>query len=230
MRKLTARIVFRGDQIRDGEGNLAVLLDSKVCPAGMSAINGNLAFGAIKGNKTTRSDVVRAYLQSFLDTKVPTSVELPVELVLEHLRHIVRPCVRLWRSLYGHPESGYHWNERFKSVMTQMNGVHLDDFPSNYWLPLYGMLLSLYVDNILVSGPEGRHESFWAELQKHLEIDEPSDVNRVLGRGHEFVMDGVSTTCSFEMTEFIENACSMYEELSGRGLKPAPSPHVSEGR
>ena len=33
----------------------------------------------------------------------------------------------------------------------------------------------------------------------------------------------------FEMTEFIENACSMYEELSGRTLKPAPSPYVSEG-
>jgi hypothetical protein len=168
LRKLKARIVFRGDQIRDGEGNLAVLLDSKVCPAGMSAINGNLAFGAIKVSKTTQSDVVRAYLQSFLDTKVPTWVELPVELVPENLRHIVRPCVRLWCSRYGHPESGYHWNERFKSLMTQMNGVHLDDFPSNYWLPSYGLLLSLYVGDILVSGPEGRHESFWAELQKHL--------------------------------------------------------------
>lgn len=79
-------------------------MDSKVCSAGMSAINGNLAFGAIKGNKTTQSDVVRAYLQSTLETKVPTYVELPSELVPEHLKHVVRPCVRLWRSLDGHPE------------------------------------------------------------------------------------------------------------------------------
>eukprot|EP00435_Cladocopium_sp_Y103_P014697 s1958_g3.t1 len=229
LRKLKARVVFRGDQIRDGDGNLAVLMDSKVCPAGMSAINGNLAFGAIKGNKTTQSDVVRAYLQSKLETKVPTYVELPSELVPEDMKHVVRPCVRLWRSLYGHPESGFHWNERFKSVMSQMNAVHLDDFPSNYWLPSFGLLLSLYVDDILVSGPTDRHAPFWEELRRHLEIDEPTDVNRALGRGHEFVRNGDTTTCTFEMTEFIDNACSMYEELSGRKLKPAPSPYVPEG-
>lgn len=31
------------------------------------------------------------------------------------------------------------------------------------------------------------------------------------------------------MAEFIENACSMYEELSGRTPTPNPSPYVSEG-
>ena len=41
LRKLKARIVFRGDDIRDGDGNLAVLLESKVNPAGISAINAN---------------------------------------------------------------------------------------------------------------------------------------------------------------------------------------------
>ena len=47
LRKLKARIVFRGDDIRDGDGNLAVLLESKVNPAGISAINANLAFGSL---------------------------------------------------------------------------------------------------------------------------------------------------------------------------------------
>ena len=229
LRKLKARIVFRGDQIKDGDGNLAVLMDSKVCPAGMSAINGNLAFGALKGNKTTQSDVVRAYLQSVLETKVPTYVELPEELVPEHMKHVVRPCVRLWRSLYGHPESGYHWDQRFRSVMSQMNAVHLDNFPSNFWLSSYGLLLTLYVDDILISGPSDRHAPFWEELQRHLEIDEPTDVNRVLGRGHAFVRDGDTTTCTFEMTEFIDNACFMYEELSGRKLKSAQTPYVPDG-
>lgn len=44
LRKLKARVVFRGDQLKDGEGNLAVLLESKVNPTGIAAINANLAF------------------------------------------------------------------------------------------------------------------------------------------------------------------------------------------
>jgi hypothetical protein len=71
--------VFRGDDIRDNEGNLAVLLESKVNPTGMAGINANLAYGSLPGHKTTQSDVVRAYLQSWLGTKVPTWVELSPE-------------------------------------------------------------------------------------------------------------------------------------------------------
>lgn len=76
LRNLKARIVFRGDDIRDNDGNLAVLLESKVNPTGMAGINANLAYGALENNKTTQSDVARAYLQSTLGTKVPTYVEL----------------------------------------------------------------------------------------------------------------------------------------------------------
>ena len=229
LRKLKARIVFRGDNIRDNDGNLAVLFDSKVCPSGMSSINANLAFGAMVGNKTTQSDVVRAYLQSYLGTKVETWVELAPELVPAEYQHIKRPCVRLWRSLYGHPESGIHWNERFKAVMSQLGAVPLPSFPSNYWLLSFGLMLSLYVDDIVVSGPAERHEPFWNALQEHLELDPPTDVSRVLGRGHESSRKDNVTTCSFEMVEFVENACQMYEELTGWKLKPAASPYLPEG-
>ena len=58
LRKLKARIVFRRDDIRD-EGNLAVLLESKVNRTGMVGINANLAYGSLPGHKTTQSDVVR---------------------------------------------------------------------------------------------------------------------------------------------------------------------------
>jgi hypothetical protein len=47
LRKLKARIVFRGDGLRDNEGNLAVLLESKVNPTGMAGINANIAYGSL---------------------------------------------------------------------------------------------------------------------------------------------------------------------------------------
>ena len=102
-------------------------------------------------------------------------------------------------------------------------------FPIKLLVATIWTLTQFYVGDILVSGPTDRHAPFWDELQRHLEIDEPTDVNRVLGRGHEFVRNGDATACTFKMTEFIDNACSMYEELSGRKLKPAPSPYVPEG-
>ena len=169
------------DDISDNEGNLAVLLESKVNPTGMAAINANLAYGSSPGHKTTQSDVVRAYLQSRLGTKVPTWVELSLELVPGEFKHIKRPCVRLWRSLYGHPEAGHHWDMRFREVMTYFDAKHIDAFQSSVWIPKHKLLLNLDVDDVVVPGPSSQHKLLWDEMQRHLELDEPAEVSRILG-------------------------------------------------
>ena len=180
-------------------------------PTGMAGINANLTYGSLPDHKTTQSDVVRAYLQSRLGTKVPTWVELSPELVPDEFKHIKRPCVRLWRSLYGHPEAGYHWDKRFREVMTYFNAEHIETFQSNYWIPKYKLLLSLYVDDVVVSGPASQHKLFWGETQRHLELDEPAEVHRILGREHSISRGKEGTTCTFEMTEFVDNCCELYE-------------------
>ena len=54
LRKLKARVVFRGDKIEDDdEGNLAVLMESQANPTSMAGVNACLAFGAVANNKTT---------------------------------------------------------------------------------------------------------------------------------------------------------------------------------
>ena len=98
LRKLKARIVFRGDDIRNADNTLAVLQEAKVNPTGLAGINLNLVYGALHGHKTTQSDVTRAYTQSLLKTKVPTWVELPRELTPKEYSHLERPCVRLVRA------------------------------------------------------------------------------------------------------------------------------------
>lgn len=77
-------------------------------PTSLAGINANLAYGCFPNHSTSQSDVVRAYIQSTLNTKVPTWVELPAELVPEEFKGVKRPCVRLYKSLYGHPEAGWH--------------------------------------------------------------------------------------------------------------------------
>lgn len=49
LRRLTARIVFRGDDIRDQDNNLAALREAKANPSALAGNNANLAFGCLKG-------------------------------------------------------------------------------------------------------------------------------------------------------------------------------------
>eukprot|EP00439_Symbiodinium_sp_Y106_P015140 s5314_g2.t1 len=87
-----------------------------------------------------------------------------------------------------------------------------------------GLLLSLYVDDILLSGPAKNHARFWDLLQKHLEIEEPSPVDRVLGGKHLLSHDADSTTLQHDMSDFCKNCCELYEQLAGRKLKEASTP------
>ena len=225
LKKLKARIVFRGDNVRTAEGDYAQFQEIKVIPTTIAGININLAFGMKRGHSTTQSDVVKAYIQSDLNTLVPTYVELPWELTPEHLRHLHRPCTRLWKSLYGHPESGGHWAHRFADVISTLGGFESKIFPSNFTIPKWGLLVTLYVDDMLVSGPQENHTKFWSELGKHLKFEEPQPVNRVLGRNHIRKGDVVE----FEMDDFTQECCNRYLEITGeKGFKKAPTPYLEE--
>ena len=135
----------------------------KVNPSGITAANVNLAYGDLGGHKSAQSDVVKAYTQSLLNTVVETWVLLPVDLIHRESSHKKHPCVPLRKALYGHPESGYHWDARFKEIMVSMGGKLDNDHQSNYIFK-NGLLLTLY-DDVLLSGPEHLHALFWTELQ-----------------------------------------------------------------
>ena len=180
------------------------------------------------GHKSTQSDVVRAYTQSILGTLVRTWVLLPPELVPAEWAHVKQPVAPLNKSLYGHPESGFHWDARFREVMTLMGGKADVDNQSN-WTFENGLLLTLYVDGILLSGPEKLHDEFWKKLQSHLEIEDPTDVDRCLGRKHVFERNGDVTDVYFDMSDFVKSARQMYENMTNKPLKGAPSPYLPEG-
>ena len=63
------------------------------------------------------------------------------------------------------------------------------------------------------------HSGFWTDLQRHVVIEEPSPVDRCLGRKHLVKReDGVTTF-----------ACEAYTSLTGQNLKEALSPYVAHG-
>ena len=218
LRKLKARIVFRGDDIRDEANNLAILQELKVNPTGIVGINFNLAYGAMVGHCRYQSDVIKAYTQSDLNTKVPTWVELPWELTPPQFRGIERPCVRLRKSLYGHPESGFHWHERFKQVMREMGGEHSELFQSSFWFAKTRQLLTLYVDDIVLSGPKD------SQLSSGLSFRSTWTLNRLLkltGFWGESTSSGAKAaqscvTICLTTAEMPANSTSNYQDASSR--------------
>ena len=109
-----------------------MLQELEVNPSGITAINFNLAYGGLRGRKSAQSYVVKDYTQSLLNTVVETWVLLPVELIPREYSHVKHPCLPLRKAFYGHPESGYHWDARFKEIMVSTGGKLDNAHQSNY--------------------------------------------------------------------------------------------------
>ena len=225
-KKLKARIVFLGNDVRDEFGLASEFQEIKIIPTTISGLNINLAYGLKAGHQTTQSDVTKAYIQSDLNTAHATYVELPDELVPDHLKGLSRPCVELKKSLYGHPESGGHWGRKFQSIMIQMGAQESHLFPSNFVLPRLGLLVTLDVDDIVLSGPIQNHQEFWTELEKHLRFDQPQIVSKVLGRTHLLGNEEVT----YDLKDFAAVACDLYktECHNFRGFKKVSTPYLDE--
>jgi hypothetical protein len=60
-----ARIVFRGDAVKDEENQAAVFDDiAASAPASLGGLNLIVAYGLLDGNETSTSDCIKAYVQS----------------------------------------------------------------------------------------------------------------------------------------------------------------------
>ena len=78
--KYKGRICFRGDNVRDEDGAVAIFQELSANPTSVHSANSNLAYGCLPGNKTTQADAIRAYVQSLLKSRHKTWVRIPKEL------------------------------------------------------------------------------------------------------------------------------------------------------
>ena len=93
----------------------------------------------------------------------------------------------LHKALYGHPESGGHWERHLTAAVLARGGVPIQGHPSSFWFSDLRMLLTVYVGDLLVSGPEGNHDTFWELLrsgEQPVHIEDPEPLDRFLGRTH----------------------------------------------
>ena len=91
---------------------------------------------------------------------------------------------KLVKALYGHPESGGHWEDHLTKAIEKIGGKASTTHPSSSWFPEDRMLLTVYVDDLLLSGPRENHHKVWARIGKAINIEEPEKLDRFLGRTH----------------------------------------------
>ena len=243
-RVLKGRVVFRGDCAKDEEGAIAVYQNLSASPTSITAANANIAYGRIPGHKTTSADAVKAYVQSKLGSEHPTWIRLPRELWPPHWRGKYKdPVVLLVKSLYGHPEAGAHWERHLTEQVRSLGGEPIAEHPSSFFFPKTGLLLTVYVDDFMLSGPAQHHDKFWKQLGERVELEDIGGLGRFLGRHHEIIMAPVTNhlgaaegarkekeAVSFNMSDYTRSACDLYESLAGsKPLKPAPTPFVPDG-
>ena len=71
---------------------------------------------------------------------------------------------RLVMALYGHPESGAHWDKHLTESIVRCGGHAIEEHPSSFWFPNEKLMLSVHVDDLIMSGPAAEHEKVWTKL------------------------------------------------------------------
>jgi hypothetical protein len=245
LRKHKARIVFRGDIVRDQHGALAVHQQLGSSPTSMASSRQNLAYGQLAGCSTSQADAVRAYIQSKLESKdssgraILTWITLPPELKPTSWSSLPYddPVVVLEKALYGHPDSGGLWERHLTKALKQIGFIPIESHPSCFWHHEWHLMLTAYVDDLLLSGPTNQHECCWKELRKLVNLEDPTPLGRFLGCDHE-MFDGKDPKepsapvkgIRFCMKDYTTQAVEKYQTLAGaKPLKAAATPFVSDG-
>ena len=236
LRTLKGRVCYRGDNARTAEGKLAVYQTMAASPTSIVAANAIIAYGLMKGHRISSADAIKAYLQSWLDSLAETWVRLPREVWPQEWFHsdgtpkYRRPVIRLLKSLYGHPEAGFHWERHLAKELKSMGGIPIEEYPSTYVFPNYDNLaLIVYVDDFVLSGPDGMHDKFWEDLGKKVLIDDIGDLGRFLGRHHTTIKHEEHERFAFDMRAYSKDIVQDFAQLTGAtAFKKAASPFLAK--
>ena len=150
------RIVFRGDNIRDESGYLAVFSEQGTSASHLEAAKFMDAIsrsycdaGEMDGEE---SDALGAYTQCRLGGE-ETWTTIPKEYWPKHWHgKYTQPVVRLILNLYGHPLAGLYWELYCKGCLTKIGWEPVKGWECLYKHTKFKLYLSIYVDDFKMSG------------------------------------------------------------------------------
>ena len=215
--KMKYRVVFRGNDVKDQNYDVALFQDMGSSASTMDASRSADMFGCIKGHVTEQADAEQAYIQAkFPEGVTPTWVVLPeTEWLPEWKGQFRRPVVLLEKALYGHPHAGAHWDNHSDAALQELEFEPCgENWPSVYYHRRLKLLLVRYVDDLKLSGSPDSVAEGWRLIRTRKEIGDNEPLGLFLGCKHEPIKvtlnDGhIATGMSYNSEAFLLDCVSL---------------------
>ena len=241
LRKFKGRYVLQGNFVTDEYREAAVFQSLSSTPATLEASKMVDAIGLMPGNGIQQADAEQAYAQAEMPASATKVwLRLPREFRPKHFDNFNDPVVVMERALYGHPDSGGHWEQHCEKSLVSIGWKTIPEWRSVYWHPELKLVLMVYVDDFKLAGPTGNLEKGWTAIRKVITFGEdPCDVGRCLGCHHRVgtktLEDGTKVrTMQYDMTDFMKSCVSRYVDLAGGPtavtLKTVGTPFLADSK
>ena len=168
------RVVFRGDNVRDESGHLAVFSEQGTSASHLAAAKFLDAIARMPENDGQDSDATGAYTQAE-HAGAETWVHLPRDKWPKswHSKYN-RPVVRLRLNLYGHPLAGLFWEQHCSKAILKCGFEAVTGWECLYKHNKEQLFLSVYVDDFKMAGNKKNLSNMWKRLGELLDIDTPT--------------------------------------------------------
>ena len=84
------------------------------------------------------------------------------------------PVVPLERNLYGHPLAGILWEREFEKILSKHGWEKIPNWECLFVHREKGLFLSVYVDDIKLTGKKQNLDPMWKVLNKEVDLGEPT--------------------------------------------------------
>mgnify|MGYP002176408590 FL=1 len=240
-RKFKGRVVFLGNNVKDQNWDYAVFQELSSCPATMEGSRSADCYGCLPGHDVMQADAEQAYIQAKLKGTL-TWVELPREEWPDDWvkRGMIRPVCPLYLALYGHPDSGGHWEAHCEAHLASVGFERIPDWHSTFWHPEHKLFLIVYVDDFKLSGPKDKLQVGWNLIAEGINLEKPEPLGLYLGCKHiqsrPTLPDGSTVNMiTYDMEDFLKSCVELYQSLAPpqfkitKALTPFPPETKEQG-
>ncbi len=176
--------MLQGDRGRDENGDGAICEEVGSSRATMEGGRCADAYGMCPGNEVEQCDAEQAYTQALLQGTT-TWVRLPRDQWPKAWEGMKDPVCPLILALYGHPDSGGHWELHCSGLLASIGFTELRPWRSCFWHEELRLFLVVYVDDFKLAGPAANITKGWDMIRKLVKTDMPRKLGSFSGCRHE---------------------------------------------